>query len=324
MTKNLLRVACVLAMGLVGTASVPSCAVAQPASSRSAVEVEHHSFTINGVRLHYVVAGAGEPVLLLPGWPQFWYAYRHVIPRLVQAGRQVYVLDPRGLGDSQKPESGYDLDTAASDVHAFIDAAGLARPGGVDVVGHDLGTWIGYAHASAYPADVKRLVMSEATIPGVTPLAGIPTEQVNVKTWHFGFNRLSDLPETLVAGHERAYLTWLFQNKSSRPEAFDTEALDAYTRAFAAPGAARAGFDYYRAMFSEAGLDRMRQRASKKLPMPVLALGGEGGVGEGILRALQPVSENIVGGTIAGCGHYLPDECPGEFVQAILQFWAGK
>ena len=134
-------------------------------------DVQHHVVRVNGVRFHYVTAGSGEPVVLLPGWPESWIAYRKVIPLLVKAGRQVYVLDPRGSGDSDKPQGGYDLDTAARDLHGFIAATGLNRPGGVDVVGHDVGTWIALAGAESYPGDVKRLVLTESVIPGVSPPA---------------------------------------------------------------------------------------------------------------------------------------------------------
>jgi pimeloyl-ACP methyl ester carboxylesterase len=283
--------------------------------------IAHRTVSANGIRLHYVIAGQGEPVLLLPGWPQTWFAYRHMIPLVVAAGRQVYVLDPRGLGDSEKPATGYDLDTAAEDVHAFIQAAGLARPGGIDIVGHDVGTFIAYALAWAHPADVRRLVLSEAAFPAVTAITGIPSDAANVKTWHFAFNRLRDLPEILVSGRERAYLTWLFTNKSVRASAFDQKAIDEYVRAFSAPGAARAGFDYYRALFSEAGLARMKARATQKLTMPVLAVGGEGGMGEAMLNAMQSVCNNVTGGEIKNCGHYLADECPSEFAQLIIDFW---
>src|SRR5215813_8312133 len=75
--------------------------------------IEHHVASINGVRFHYVTAGTGEPVLLLPGWPESWIAWRKVVPLLVAAGRRAVVLDPRGFGESDKPAGGYDLDTAA-------------------------------------------------------------------------------------------------------------------------------------------------------------------------------------------------------------------
>src|SRR5262249_29693095 len=135
--------------------------LARPALAQTAPapfgDVAHHVVRVDGLRDHYVTAGAGEPVVLIPGWPGSWIAWRKVIPLLVKAGRQVYALDPRGFGDSDKPEGGYDLDTAARDLHGFLAATGLSRPGGVDIVAHDVGTWIGHAHAAMFPGAVKRL-----------------------------------------------------------------------------------------------------------------------------------------------------------------------
>ena len=283
--------------------------------------ITHRFVGVGGVRLHCAEAGEGDPVLLLPGWPQDWYAWRAMVPLLVAQHRRVVVLDPRGFGDSDKPASGYDLDTAAADVHGFIAAAGLDRPGGMDVVSHDLGSWIAYALASAYPDDVRRLVLSEATIPDPTSSKPIPDDAGNVKTWHFGFNRLPDLPEALVAGRERVFLDWLFDNKATHPTRIDAAARDEYARAFATPGAASAGFAFYRELFGAAGLKRMGERLAAPLTMPVLTVGAEGGVGELLHGSLQGAATNLHGAVLADCGHYSPEECPAAFASTIEQFW---
>ena len=110
--------------------------------------------TVKGVRLHAVEGGSGTPILLLPGWPQSWYAWRYVMPLLIGAGRHVIALDPRGMGDSDRPAAGYDMRTVAAELHDFVAALGLTADGPVDVVGHDVGTWIGYAYAVEWPGDV--------------------------------------------------------------------------------------------------------------------------------------------------------------------------
>jgi pimeloyl-ACP methyl ester carboxylesterase len=288
-------------------------------------EVAHHVARVEGLRFHYVTAGSGEPVVLVPGWPEMsWIAWRKVVPLLVKAGRQVYVLEPRGFGDSDKPQGGYDLDTAARDLHGFLTATGLSRPAGIDIVAHDIGTWIAHAHAAAYPGDVKRLVLTEANVPGVSPPApaGVPSEAVNLKSWQFAFNRLDDLPEILVQGRERAYLSWLFATKTTRTYAIEPAALDEYVRVFSAPGTARAGFAWYRAAFSPEGLAQAKVRAALRLPMPVLALGGGDGVGDALRATVATLGDRVKGGAIGeGCGHFLPSECPDELAAAILAFW---
>ena len=293
----------------------------------SADQIEHHIAKIDGTRFHYVTAGTGDPVLLIPGWPESWIAWRKVLPLLVSAGRRVVVIDPKGFGESDKPAGGYDLDTAARDLHGFLEATNLATPGGIDIIAHDVGTWIAHAHAANYPADVRRLVLTESNIPGVTAFAsaGIPSEAANLKSWQFAFNRLNDLPEILVQGHEQAYLAWIFATKSFRSYAIDSAALEEYTRQYSAPGAMRAGFAWYRANFDAEGLAQAKARAVKRLTMPVLALGGSEGVGDALRATVATIGDRVQGGpitgSITGCGHFLPEECPDELTEAVLKFW---
>ncbi len=323
--KTLVRTLAAAATG----AALATSAFAQ--NAKSADQVEHHIAKIDGTRFHYVTAGTGDPVLLLPGWPESWIAWRKVLPLLVSAGRRVVVLDPRGFGESDKPAQGYDLDTAARDLHGFLVATNLATAGGIDIVAHDVGTWIAHAHAANYPADVRRLVLTESNIPGVTSFAspGVPNETINLKSWQFAFNRLNDLPEILTQGREREYLTWLFATKSFRSYAIDSATLEEYIRQYSAPGAMRAGFAWYRANFDAEGLAQAKARAAKRLTTPVLALGGSEGVGDALRATVATIADHVQGGSIMprqpaggdGCGHFLPEECPDELTEAVLKFW---
>ena len=143
-------------------------------------QFHHDTVVVAGVRLHFVEGGSGAPILLLPGWPESWYAWRYVMPLLAKAGRRVIALDPRGMGDSDRPASGYDMRTVAAELHGVVEALRLTANGPVDIVGHDLGTWIGYAYAAEWPGDVKRLAVFDALLPGITPPppAGIPSAEV--------------------------------------------------------------------------------------------------------------------------------------------------
>lgn len=258
-------------------------------------------------------------MLLVPGWPQSWYAWRFVAPQLAD-GRRVVIVEPRGLGDSEQTASGYDLATAADDLLAVAGQLNGGDP--VDIVAHDLGTWISHALAATHPEAVRSMVLVDAGIPGVTTLpSGIPDEAGNIRSWHFGFNRLQGLPELLIEGRERPYLEWLFRSKSVRHDVFDEVALDEYARVLAAPGALGAGMEYYRRAFSAEGLAVARDRGEHPIPMPVLTVGASGGVGSSLFDALSSRGSRVEG-TVLDCGHYVPEERPDDLVAAIRGFWA--
>ena len=285
-------------------------------------QFHHDTVAINGVRLHFVEGGSGSPILLLPGWPQSWYAWRYVMPLLAKAGRRVIALDPRGMGDSDRPASGYEMRTVAAELHGFVEALRLTANGPVDIVGHDMGTWIGYAYAAEWPGDVKRLAVFDAALPGITPPppAGIPSAEANVKTWHLAFNRLDDLPEILLQGRERELLTWLFRAKSTRPWTITPADLGEYVRVNAAPGATRAALSYQRHISGPKESRTARARAERKLAMPVLAVGAESGVGAMLLDTMRLVAADVQGAVFAGCGHYMPEEAPRAVAEQIIKF----
>jgi pimeloyl-ACP methyl ester carboxylesterase len=286
------------------------------------MQFHHDTLAIAGVRLHFVEGGSGAPILLLPGWPQSWYAWRYVMPLLAKAGRRVIALDPRGMGDSDRPASGYEMRTVAAELHGFVETLRLTADGPVDIVGHDLGTWMGYAYAAEWPGDVRRLAVFDALLPGITPPPppGIPSAETNVKTWQLAFNRLDDLPEILLQGREREFLTWLFGAKSTRPWTITPADLGEYVRVNAAPGATRAALSYYRHNLRPEGLAQTRARAERKLDLPVLAFGAESGVGEMVLDTARLVAADARGGVFAGCGHYMPEEAPRAVAEQIIRF----
>ena len=290
--------------------------------SRFWAQFRHGTTNVAGMRLHYVEGGRGAPVLLLPGWPQSWYVWRYVMPLLVDAGRRVIALDPRGMGDSDRPASGYDLRTVVAEIHELVEALALSADGPIDVVGHDIGTWLGYAYAADWPQDIRRLAVFDAALPGISQpaAAGIPSAEANLKSWHFAFNRLDDLPELLLQGREREFLTWLFRAKSVNSWTIAPADLDEYVRVNAAPGASRAAFSYYRHQFSPEGLEQSRTRAATKLTLPILAFGAESGVGIGLIETLRSVSTDVRGGVFENCGHYMPEEAPHAVAKQIIAF----
>ena len=215
-------------------------------------------------------------------------------------------VDPRGLGDSNRPVSGYDTDNVARDMHELMQQLGYSN---YQVVGHDVGMWIAYSMAANYPAAISRVVLSEAGIPGLDPL----------RSWHFAFNQLTDLPEALIEGKERIYLEWLFNSFAYRPT---DVAVEEYIRAYSKPGAMRAGFAYYRAI--PLTIEQNKKHALTPLKMPVLTIGGEFARAGGLKDMLAPVASQVTARVIDGAGHYPQEEAPEEMLKALLAFLGKK
>ena len=167
-----------------------------------------HYIDSGAVRLHAVVGGSGPALLLVHGWPENWYAWRHLMPALAQ-DFTVIAVDQRGIGLSDKPETGYDTGTLATDLVGLMDALGHEQ---FAVVGHDTGFAISYALVADYPERVSRAVLAEIPgAPGTTPAPPffVPAP-VNDRLWHLSFNRVETLPEQLITGREDVFFGYEF------------------------------------------------------------------------------------------------------------------
>lgn len=275
----------------------------------------HHTVALEGVNLHYVIAGSGEPVVLLHGWPQTWYEWRRVMPHLAQ-GYTVIAPDMRGLGDSSRPATGYDKQTIAADIRQLVSKLGFEK---VLLVGHDWGGPVAYAYACRHPEEVRRLAILDVTIPNET-WERIPQITRRGGIWHVAFHSVRDLPEALIQGRERTYLSWFYRTAAYNPAAISEADIDEYVRCYSAPGALRAGFEYYRSIFTD--IDHNKANAETKLKMPVLALGGERGFRSAPLKCMEALAENVRGGMVERCGHWIPEERPDYLIEQLLQFFS--
>lgn len=277
------------------------------------VTAEHHTAQVNGTRLHYVTAGEGPPVMLLHGWPQTWYEWRHVIG-LLASDHRVVAPDLRGFGYSAKPSAGYDAVTMAADLAALSDHLGLRD---VTVIGHDWGAVFGYVYAAMTPGQVRALGIVEMALPGVGVMeqAIAPAPHGNF-LWHMGFQSVPDLPELLIAGKEKPYLRWFFEHFAYDPGAITAADLDEYVDAITQVGALRAGLAVYQDFFASA--DQVTELAKTPLEIPVRAYGGEACLGGLTLTSVQAVAPAASGGVIERCGHWAAEERP-EFVAGIAR-----
>jgi pimeloyl-ACP methyl ester carboxylesterase len=272
---------------------------------------EHHTVDAAGARLHYATTGSGPPVLLLHGWPQTWYEWRHVAAAL--DGFTVVIPDLRGFGYSAKPASGYDAATMTADIHGLVSTLELRD---VTVVGHDWGAVFGYVYAASYPDEVAALGIVEMVLPGVGMMEQAMVPQPHGQfLWHMGFQTVPDLPELLISGHERPYLQWFFEHFAYDPSAITAADLDEYVGAITQVGALRAGLAVYQAYFETA--EQVASHAKSPLDIPVVAYGGDTCLGELTLTSVRAVAPHAEGGVIERCGHWAPEERP-SFVAGVV------
>ena len=268
-----------------------------------------------GVRLHHVSDGEGpRTVVLVHGFPQTWWEWRHVMPALVEAGFRVVAPDYRGAGHSWRPAGGYDKVTMAGDIHRLLREH-LGVDGPVAVAGHDIGLMVAYAYAQAYRDEVSHLAVMDAPLPGTDVFDRLRSDP---RVWHFAFHGARDVPEALVSGRERQYLQVFFNARSSDPSAVD---LEPYVDAYSAPGAMRAGFELYRAFDRDAEDNRAALARNGKLTMPVLAVGGEISTSGALVEAMmREVAEDVTGLRVPGTAHWIPEENPDALVSGLLEF----
>jgi pimeloyl-ACP methyl ester carboxylesterase len=265
---------------------------------------------VNGVRLRYLVGGHGSAVILLHGYAETGHMWRPIMPILAER-HAVVVPDLRGAGGSAKPASGYDKKTMAVDVHEL--AAGLALDR-VRIVGHDIGLMVAYAYAAQFPEATERVVLMDAFLPGIGEWKSVWLLR---DLWHFHF--YGDVPLALVKGRERTYLEHFWNDFAADPRRSVPETdRRLYAKAYAQPGAMRAGFEYFRAFERDAEDFALLARA--RLSMPMLVLSGEKAGGPFLIEQAKLVGSDVTGRIIPGVGHWLMEEAPRSVIRALVEF----
>jgi len=296
---------------LVAVAGSVGVVAATPGLAQGA-KIESRFAEVNGVRMHYLIAGKGGlAVILLHGYAQNSHMWRPLMAELGKTHR-VIAPDLRGFGDTTKAETGYDKKTMAQDVHALARSLGIDKSG---IVGHDIGLMVAYAYAAQYPAEVDRVALLDAFIPGV----GDTTNLFLLKDlWHFHF--YGPTPLALVKGRERIYFEHFWNDFAADGTKSVSEAdRRFYTRKYAQPGAMKAGMEVFRA-FDQDAKDNA-QFAKTKLTMPMLVLGGEKSGGDFLISQGRMVANNVEGVIITGSGHWLIDEAPGQVIPRLVAFF---
>jgi len=297
--RSVTRVALLLAVALLG-----------PAGKASAQAPQSKFAEVNGVRLHYLISGKGDPVVLLHGYAETSHMWLPLIAKLADR-HTVIAPDLRGFGESSAPPDGYTKAAMAQDIHALVKSLNYDP---IRLVGHDIGLMVAYAYAAQYPGEVDRLVLMEAFLPGVGDWNSVFLLR---DLWHFHF--YGKTPLALVTGRERIYLDHFWNDFAADPKkSLSEKDRQFYTKAYARPGHMAAGMEVFRAFPKDA--EDFAQFAKTKLTMPLLVLSGEKAGGPFLIEQGKMVATNVEGILVKGSGHWLMEEAPDQVVPKLIEF----
>ncbi len=284
---------------------------------------------INGVRLHYWIGGNpnGIPVLLWHGFLGTAYTWHKVMPLLAAAGFSVLVPDMRGYGDSDKPmgNDGYDARSLAEEFRELARQTefGASRP--LIIAAHDMGAHPALMWAADHPAEIAGLLYME--VPTMLSkfltkiIAYTPEAMQKGSMWWWILPFAPGVPERLIVGHERAFLTWFYDGATARRDSIDPDTVNEYLRTFSGAEGVLGALGVYRAAFET--IDQTEPLQKNKVKVPVFALGGEKGLGAKVQEMVEAVAGSVEGSVLPDCGHFIPEEAPDEVVRSI-QALAGK
>ncbi|KAL8736567.1 MAG: hypothetical protein Q9181_002358 [Wetmoreana brouardii] len=273
------------------------------------------------VRIHYVEAKPSGThkgtILLIHGFPEGSYQFRHVMGPFSSAGYRVIAPDYRGAGYSSRPTTGYTKKVLATDLHSLLtEHLGIKNP--VHVVGHDIGGMVAHVYAHIFPDAVASLTWGECPLPGTTVYDDYKNDPI---LWHFSFQSVPDLPELLVTGHEKHYIKHFYDNFAQNPAAFTEADVEFYATQYSAPGALRADFNVYRAFEEDKEDNRRLLEERGKVKVRTMILGGDGSFAvlssESMAREMD---ENVRAGKVEGSGHFIAEENPDGFIKVVLGF----
>ena len=273
----------------------------------------HKEAIVNGIRLHWVEAGSGPLVILLHGFPEFWYSWRHQIPILAERFR-VVAPDMRGYNLSEKPQTGYDIETLTDDVLSLIRSVGEDQAA---IVGHDWGGVIAWAFAARYPSAVSKLVIMNAPHPRRFQQSLSAGFRQMLRSSYVVFFQIPRLPELLLGSNRCWVLARAMERSAFVEEAFSGEDLERYREAMSRPGSLTAALGYYRAVFKT----RRQTEALADVQASTLVLWGQHdrALGRDLAEGLDQWVPNI-SVRFLECGHWTQQELPEEVNRYLMEF----
>ncbi|WP_051799676.1 alpha/beta fold hydrolase [Catenuloplanes japonicus] len=316
-----LGLALAAATTLAGCTTAPAAAPADSAGTSAVTESIPAGFTsqkaqVGDVGIHYVIGGRGPTLLLIHGYPQSWYEWRHIMPALA-AHYTVVAPDLRGAGDSDAPPTGYDKKTMAADLHGLLTQLKLDKD--LRIVGHDIGTMVAYSYAAAHPADVTKLVLSEAPIPDPSVYTFPALTANGPGLWNFGFFTVGNgLPEQMIQGREDVWIDRFSDHLMVKKGALTADDIAVYAGNLRRPGHLAASFAWFRTLAEDVANDAEYQKT--KLPMPVLAVGASAAMGTLVGDQVTQYATDVTPMVVPDSGHWIYEEHPTETTDMLLTF----
>ena len=280
------------------------------ATSGFAGEPKSQMAEVNQVKIHYLISGKGDPIVLLHGYAESSRMWLPLIKELEKT-HTVIAPDLRGAGGSSTPEEGYTKAVMARDIHALVASLGYKQ---VEMVGHDIGLMVAYAYAAQYPTEVSKIALMDAFLPGVGDWTHVWLMR---DLWHFHF--YGETPLALVKGRERIYLEHFWNDfAADRNHSVPETDRVFYAKEYAQPGHMKAGFEYFKAFEQDA--KDFAAFAKTPLTMPMLVLSGEKAGGQFLIDQGKMVDTNVEGVIVTGSGHWLMEEAPGQTIPLLVKF----
>ena len=283
-----------------------------PAVAELGVRFVSGTALVNGTAMHYVRGGRGPTVVLIHGFPQDWYEWRRIMPRLAKRFT-VVAVDLPGVGGSAPSADGYAAADLARDVHMLVDGLGL---GPAHLVGHDIGGGVAYAYARRFPDQTRTVTVLEIPVPGIEPQLVM---EVGASMWHVPFHMTPGLPEALVAGRQSTYFRYFFDTFTTDNTAISDADIEHYADAYREPDQLHSAFEFYRAMPANASFNGEH---TEPIAVPLLLVGGEHLFGPIFPRLAESLRANYGWATVQvhvvdDAKHYLVEERPDEVAELI-------
>ncbi len=277
---------------------------------------QHRDIITNGIRMHYVTQGEGPLVVLLHGFPEFWYSWRYQIPFLAGHGYMVVAPDLRGYNETDKPSKGYNVSTLLRDIVGLIK--GLERDKAI-IVGHDWGGALAWAFAARYPQMTERLIVLNAPHPAAFARELRTWRQLR-KSWYMFFFQLPWLPEYVLGRNHAAVIGRMLYASAVQKSAFPPDVIERYRDAMSKPGALTASINYYRTLFRR--MRSLRAGAGAIIDVPALLIWGKHDIALGIelTHGLEQWVPNIQIKRIPDSGHWVQQEKPDAVNTLMLEF----